>query len=84
MTHTGVDGSNPVQRARAEGYLGRGVAEVLAMGFAEGDQVVAAWMASPEHRRLLLGPKFREVSVRVAESVNGSMFWTADLGIPQE
>ena len=84
MTHAGIDGSNPVQRVRAEGYRGRGVGEVVAMGFADGDQVVAAWMASPEHRTLLLSPRFREVSVGVAESASGSVFWTADLGIPQE
>jgi len=84
MTHTSVDGMNPVERARAQGYQGRGIAEVVAMGFADGDQVVAAWMASPEHRKLLLGPRYREVSITVAESASGSTFWTAALGIPKE
>lgn len=84
MTHTSVDGMNPVERARAQGYRGRGVGEVLAMGFADGDQVVSAWMASPEHRKVLLGPKYGEVSITVAESASGSTFWTAALGIPTD
>ncbi len=82
MSHTGRDGSTPVQRAALEGYQGRALGEVVAVGYAEADQVVAAWMRSPEHRRVLLAPGYSEFGIGLAEHHDGAFFWTVGLGRP--
>jgi uncharacterized protein YkwD len=72
FAHTSLGGSTFVDRIRRTGYLppkGRWSAgEILA--WASGTQatprgIVDAWMASPEHRTILMDPKFSEVGVGV-------------------
>jgi len=83
MSHSGLDGSDPAQRAAQEGYRGQGVAEVVGMGFNDAGQVIAAWMGSPDHQKVLLAAGLREAGIGVAESSGGSLFWTVDLGLPE-
>jgi uncharacterized protein YkwD len=70
FAHTSLGGTTFVDRIRRTGYLpssGRWAAgEILA--WASGDQatprgIVESWMASPEHRRILMDPTFSEVGV---------------------
>jgi uncharacterized protein YkwD len=72
FAHTSLGGSTFIDRIRRAGYLpsrGRWSAgEILA--WASGPQatprgIVDAWMASPEHKRILLDPKFADVGVGV-------------------
>jgi uncharacterized protein YkwD len=72
FAHTSLGGATLTDRIRRAGYLpsqGRWSAgEILA--WASGSQatprgLVDAWMASPEHRRILLDPKFSDVGVGV-------------------
>lgn len=54
LSHVGVDGSTPPQRAEMAGYEGGDVAETLAAGFPSAPETVEAWMESPAHREALL------------------------------
>jgi uncharacterized protein YkwD len=70
--HTSLGGATFVDRIRRTGYVparGRWSAgEILAWasgGQATPQGIVDAWMASAEHRRILLDPKFSEVGVGV-------------------
>ncbi len=63
INHTGPDGSNPGQRLTRCGYRWRHYGENLAAGQVSAEEVVAAWMASPGHRRNILNAKVREIGI---------------------
>jgi uncharacterized protein YkwD len=63
LNHTGPDGSTPGQRLRRCGYNWRHFGENLAAGYVNADEVVAAWMASPGHRKNILNPRVREIGL---------------------
>jgi uncharacterized protein YkwD len=72
FAHTSLGGSTFVDRIRRTGYVPTNrpwaAGEILA--WASGAQatprgIVDAWMASPEHRTILMDPKFTEVGVGV-------------------
>ena len=78
FSHVAPDGSTPASRVRASGYIDTGapwaVGEVLAWGrrlYESPDSIVAAWMGSPPHRRVLLGRRYRDIGVGAA---NGDPF----------
>jgi uncharacterized protein YkwD len=66
IDHTGPDGSTPGQRLTRCGYRWKHYGENLAAGYVDADEVMAAWMASPSHRRNILNPKFREIGLGFA------------------
>src|SRR3954447_11434929 len=90
--HTSRTGERPSQRIARTGWMrGRArwhVGENLAWGTlrrARPDAVVAAWMRSPSHLRIMLDPRYRVVGVGVARGVpfTGSQHgrtYTADFG----
>jgi uncharacterized protein YkwD len=93
--HVGRRGDTPAQRARAAGYLeGAGnweVAENIAFGTswsATPRAIVAAWMASPDHRANILDPHFRDTGIGVsahppvslADGLPGAVY-TQDFGV---
>lgn len=72
LDHTGHDGSQPLQRAKRAGYLRHvvsySIGENLADGFGTAGtpaSMVDDWMASPEHRRNILDPSFRQIGAAV-------------------
>ena len=89
FSHLTPEGRRPSDRLRAAGYItGRvpwHVGETLAWGrgrLSTPSAVVAAWMRSPSHRRMLLGP-FLEIGVGVARGVptgGRGATYTADFG----
>jgi uncharacterized protein YkwD len=93
FAHTGPSGDTFVQRIRATGYLRSArrwlVGENLGWGWgASGSPggIVKAWMHSPEHRRTLLRPDYREVGVGVAQGgprprAAPQTTFTADFGV---
>jgi uncharacterized protein YkwD len=70
------------QRLAAAGYKGQAFGEDLAVGMSA-EQTVAAWLASPMHRQVLLSPLYKRVGLGVAHgSYQGyaTHFVAADLG----
>jgi uncharacterized protein YkwD len=89
FSHLTPEGRRASDRLRAAGYItGRvpwHVGETLAWGrgrLSTPWAVVAAWMRSPSHRRILLGP-FLEIGVGIARGVPAGVrgaTYTADFG----
>jgi uncharacterized protein YkwD len=81
LTHNAL-GQDVGERLSAAGYRGQAYGEDLAVGMSPAG-TVAAWLASPMHRQVLLSPHFRRVGLGVAHgSWQGyaAHFVTADLG----
>ena len=57
----------------------RRVAENVARGFGSPEDVVAAWLDSPGHRRNILDCRLRELGVGVVLQ-DGQLWWTQDFG----
>jgi uncharacterized protein YkwD len=81
IEHVGRRGDTPLNRMRAAGYifssrLGYELGENIAYGtlwLATPRAIVAAWMASPEHRANILDGRFRDSAVGVAPRAPASM-----------
>jgi uncharacterized protein YkwD len=81
FSHVSPGGSTPLDRIRAAGYIpdpeaGYAVGENIAWGtmwLATPQAIVAAWMASPEHRANILDPAYRESGVGVAPHAPASL-----------
>lgn len=70
--HDAPDGTTPWSFIKAAGYNYVYAGENLARGFNSAQDVVNAWMASPEHRQNILSPHYQNVGFAVATgSLNG-------------
>jgi uncharacterized protein YkwD len=77
--HLGTDGRGPAERARDRGIRYSALAENVAMNRGYDDPVraaMAAWMASPAHRKNILDPRFETTGVGVAIAENGAVYFT--------
>lgn len=84
--HTSPQGMTAFDRIRAAGYRYRWAGENIAAGrsLASPAAVVAAWLASPAHCRVLMNPAYTEVGVaRAAGPGDYSTYWTQALGAPR-
>ena len=54
--------------------------ENLAGGQRTPEAVVAAWMASPEHRAVILNPDFTQIGVGIANGGSYGIYWTEHFG----
>lgn len=63
--HNAPDGTSPWFFIKSAGYNYVYAGENLARGFSSADQVVNAWMASPEHRKNMLSPNYKHVGFSV-------------------
>jgi uncharacterized protein YkwD len=82
LTHSSPDGAGPAVRVADAGFHARFVGENLAMGYGPW-RCVAAWLASPEHRDILLSPRYKAVGIAAAMGTVGAYrvpFITADFG----
>jgi uncharacterized protein YkwD len=75
FSHQGLDGSQPWDRMRVQGYSYSRAAENIAFGQPTPQDVVTAWMNSPGHRQNILDPNLKEIGVGY---YNG--YWTQDFG----
>ena len=75
MSHTGSDGSNAGIRLERQGFVWTAWGENVAAGFTSAPSVMAAWMNSPGHRATILG-NYQYMGIAVAQSANGTMYWT--------
>lgn len=65
-SHVTPDGKQPWYFISKSGYQYRAAGENLAYGFGTSDQVMAAWMNSPEHRDNLLNASYQDVGFATA------------------
>jgi len=69
-SHITPDGKQPWSFVQASGYQYQAAGENLAYGFGTSDQVMSAWMHSPEHRDNLLNPNYQDVGFATADVAN--------------
>lgn len=77
FSHT--DGSQIGDRVTAAGYDWQTVGENLGLGQPTPAEVVAAWMASPDHRAVMLNPAFVDIGIGIAMRSDGRIVWCIDL-----
>ncbi|MEV6948855.1 CAP domain-containing protein [Streptomyces sp. NPDC051172] len=78
--HTNPDGVDPWQRIHAAGYPGGTLGENIAKGNPTPQDVMDAWMNSPEHRANILNCSFEDIGVGVNTGPGGP-WWTQDFGV---
>jgi uncharacterized protein YkwD len=96
FAHVGPGGQTPLDRIRASGYIhgshmGYEVGENIAWGtgsLATPSAIVAAWMASPDHRANILDGRFRDTAIGVSSHLPWSIahgqaggIYTEDFGV---
>jgi uncharacterized protein YkwD len=79
-------GTDFAGRISAAGYDWQDAGENIATGYPTPREVVAAWMASPDHCRNILDPSFRDVGTGVNPApvvgwASGPATWTQDFGL---
>jgi len=69
-SHVTPDGKQPWTFIVAAGYQYEAAGENLAFGFGSSDQIMTAWMDSPEHRANILDADYQDVGFATANSPN--------------
>ena len=69
--HVSPEGSTPESRARSAGYGGARMSAAETICWGAGPEstpaaIVRSWLASPDHRDIVLEPGFREIGIGVA------------------
>lgn len=88
MSHTGSDGSSPLDRIVRFGYVYSWWGENVAAGYSTPATVVTAWMNSQPHRENILNPNFTEIGIGYVYNSRDTTlmyyhYWTMTLGRPQ-
>lgn len=72
LSHTDLYGRDSLARAKASGWTGGGTGENLASGyFYSPNEVVAGWMNSPGHRKVLLNSGWTKMGLGHCQSEIG-------------
>ncbi len=82
FAHESPDGEGPGERAYKAGYVFLEMGENLAAGQETAEQVVAEWMASPEHRDMMLGMQWREIGIGIRLGGEYNVYWVLEFGNP--
>jgi uncharacterized protein YkwD len=81
FAHVDPDGKSPGDRVEAQGYRWSVVAENIAAGPRTPEDVIAAWMNSPEHRANILDSRLTQIGVGYATADDEyGTYWTQDFG----
>lgn len=85
FSHTGLNGSSMVDRAKATGYRYAALGENLAAGRATPEGTIRQWMNSAGHRANILSNKFTEIGFGYANAPNARYrhYWVQVFGRPQ-
>ena len=83
FAHESPDGRQVWDRAVAEGYAYRKVAENIAAGQRTADEVVRGWMESDGHRANILDRDLTQIGVGRAEGGSYGVYWTQVFGTPR-
>ena len=75
-----ADGSQFDQRIRASGYKGTSLAENIGEGYRSIVDAIKGWIASPEHFKNLMNPKYSEVGIGMAKGHSGTEYWSQEFG----
>jgi uncharacterized protein YkwD len=78
ISHRGLDGSGVGERATRHGYAWSSVGENLAAGFDTPEEVVGAWLGSPDHCATIMDARF--VHLGVGRDLT---YWTQVFGRPR-
>ncbi len=78
--HFGSDGSSPLLRAQRVNYTGRLLGELISETFQTELETLAAWMAQPDTRDVLLDPRATSMGFAWFQESNGKIWWTVMLG----
>jgi uncharacterized protein YkwD len=73
--HIAPDGSSPIQRAQALGYTGDYVGENIAEGYNSLEEVMNAWINSPDHCQAMMDTLYKEMG---AARLND--YWDQEFG----
>jgi hypothetical protein len=66
FSHVSPSGETPWQWLDDVGYKYQYAGQNLAVNFTDSDQLVSAWLASPEHRANIMGVNYTEIGVGMA------------------
>lgn len=84
MSHEGSDGSLPMDRVTATGYLWGYVGEnVLVRANLHAPAAFNQWWNSPSHYEAMMSPRFTEIGIAWATSDSGLVYYAMELGVPR-
>jgi len=78
--HFGSDGSSPIDRVARAGYAHKFVGELISETYETELETLAAWMESPDLRRVLLDKRATELGFSWYQETSGKIWWTLVLG----
>lgn len=74
--HFGSDGSSPLLRAQRVGYRGKFLGELISETYETEMETLAAWMAQPDTRDVVLDPAARNLGFAWFQEKGGKIWWT--------
>ena len=84
-SHTGSDGSTPLQRISQAGYPWHFAGEIIGWGFSGNHQVMLAWWLNSDiHRQMILSTTYQDFGLSYV-NMSGSewgYYWTITMGKP--
>lgn len=72
----GPNGETPPQRARAAGFSGRVIGEVVSETYESEVLAIDAWMSNPAQRAILMDPTAQSIGFGVVQDANMKKWWT--------
>lgn len=80
FNHVSQDGRALKDRINAAGYGWRTIAENIAAGQTDAQEVVTGWLHSEGHCRNLMNAEYRELGVGLAWNAGGKRYWVQNFG----
>ena len=74
--HFGSDGSSPLVRVQRVGYPGKFLGELISETYETEMETLAAWMAQPDTRNVVLDPMARNLGFAWFQEPGGKIWWT--------
>ncbi|TKA95666.1 CAP domain-containing protein [Cereibacter changlensis] len=78
--HFGSDGSSPLVRVQRAGYPGKLMGELISETYQTELETLAAWMAQPDTREVVLDPKANQMGFAWYQEPAGKIWWTMVTG----
>ncbi|GGO34251.1 CAP domain-containing protein [Deinococcus humi] len=80
FSHVSQDGRALKDRIDATGYSWRLIAENIAAGQTDAQEVVTGWLNSEGHCRNLMNAAYTELGLGLAQNAGGKRYWVQDFG----